>query len=117
MENKEKSPETTNLENMTAAFDAMSKYAFWVGVQRGVMSCMNTIMLRYTGMSMEDYQKKMVKTQVHSMAPVSQIVNMLAQVLKECSIMAQIVEADAQKAAANENNPKEEPKPKVIIDE
>lgn len=103
MENKDKSPETVNLEQLTATFDAMSKYAFWVGVQRGIMSSMNTVMMKYVGMTMEDYTKRMVKPQVHQMAHVGQVVNLLSNLLKETNVMMQWAEADAQKQAQNES--------------
>lgn len=103
MENKDTSQETVNLEQLTATFDAMSKYAFWVGVQRGVMSSMNTIMMKYVGMTMEDYSKRMVKPQLHQMAHVGQVTNLLASLLKETNMMMQWAEADAQKQMKNES--------------
>lgn len=102
MEKEQEKSQTVELEKLIASFDAMSKFAFWTGTQRGVMSSMNTIMLKYVGMSMEEYQKRMVKPQIHAMIPISQVINLLAGLLKEIGIAIEAAEMLAKQQAEKE---------------
>lgn len=101
MTNEVKLENDTNVQ-LAQAMDAMSKWSFYLGIERGLKMAMNTIMLKYVGMSMEQYSKAAFKPQVHQMAAVSQIINMLAAGLQEVDNLTKIAEGEAQKAAEEE---------------
>lgn len=90
------------LQQMVDAWSAMNKYAFYTGVQRGLMSAMNVIFLKYVGMSFESYTKAAFKPQIHQMAPVSTIVTMLANGLKEIDDLLNLAMTEAQKDVEKE---------------
>lgn len=95
------------LQQMVDAWSAMNKYAFYTGVQRGLMSAMNVIFLKYVGMSFEAYTKAAFKPQIHQMASVSTIVTMLANGLKEIDDLLKLAMTDAKAEVEKEGEKNE----------
>lgn len=74
--------QSQELQKLVEAWSAMQKYAFYVGCQRGVMSAMNTICLRFGGISFEDYTKAAFKPQLNQMFTCGQAMQLLGSLLK-----------------------------------
>lgn len=108
MENKKN--ETENLQDLVSTWNALQRYGFYVGVQRGVMSSMNTICLRFGGISFEDYIKAAFKPQLNQMMTVGQIMQLLGGLLKSVDELINAAMADAkqeleaEKGESNEKN-------------
>lgn len=94
--------QAAELQQMVDAWSAMNRFAFYTGVQRGLMSAMNVIFLKYVGMSFEAYTKAAFKPQVHQMASVGTIITLLANGLKEIDDLIKLAMSDAQKDVENE---------------
>lgn len=94
--------QAAELQKLVEAWSNMNKYAFYTGVQRGLMSAMNVIFLKYVGMSFEAYTKAAFKPQVHQMASVGTIVTLLANGLKEIDDLIKLAMTEAQKDVENE---------------
>lgn len=90
------------LQQMVDAWSAMNRFAFYTGVQRGLMSAMNVIFLKYVGMSFESYTKAAFKPQVHQMASVGSIITLLANGMKEVDELLKLASAEAQKDVEKE---------------
>lgn len=74
--------QSQELQKLVEAWSAMQKYAFYVGTSRGVLSCLNTLCLRFGGMSFEDYTKAAFKPQLNQMLTLSQAMQLLGSLLK-----------------------------------
>ena len=99
--------QAAELQQMVDAWSAMNRFAFYTGVQRGLMSAMNIIFLKYVGMSFESYTKAAFKPQVHQMASVGSIITLLANGMKEVDELLKLATAEAQKdVEKGENNEK-----------
>ena len=95
------------LQKLVDTWSAMNRFAFYTGVQRGLMSAMNIIFLKYVGMSFESYTKAAFKPQVHQMASVGSIITLLANGMKEVDELLKLATAEAQKdVEKGENNEK-----------
>lgn len=99
------------LQQMVDAWSAMNRFAFYTGVQRGLMSAMNVIFLKYVGMSFESYTKAAFKPQVHQMASVGSIITLLANGMKEVDELLKLASAEAQKDIQ-----KEKENEKTVVD-
>lgn len=94
--------QSQDLQKLVDTWSAMNKYAFYTGVQRGLMSAMNVIFLKYVGMSFESYTRAAFKPQIHQMASVSTIITMLANGLKEIDGLLKLAMSEAQKDVEKE---------------
>lgn len=101
MEEK-KTNQAEELQKLVDTWSAMNKFAFYTGVQRGLMSAMNVIFLKYVGMSFESYTKAAFKPQVHQMASVGSIITLLANGMKEVDELLKLATAEAQKDVEKE---------------
>ena len=98
---KEKN-QAAELQQMVDAWSALQKYAFYTGCSRGVLSSLNTICLKYIGMSFEQYQKALIKPQLNTMVPVSQCMTLLLNLLKSINELVNLAMSDAQKEVEQE---------------
>lgn len=100
--------QAAELQKLVDTWSAMNRFAFYTGVQRGLMSAMNIIFLKYVGMSFESYTKAAFKPQVHQMASVGSIITLLANGMKEVDELLKLATAEAQKdvekGESNEKN-------------
>ena len=55
------------------AMSAMERYALYVGIQRGIMMVLNTLMVKYMNMDFQAYQKLAIKPQIHAIAPLGKV--------------------------------------------
>jgi len=108
------SPEVELATGLVKELDIMQKYAFYIGLQRGIMMCINTTMLKYIGKSFAEYEKLKVKPQIHAVAPVTTIITIMVNILRETEIIASMARQNAEKAANEEVTP-EEPKKEVLV--
>ena len=99
---KKKTNQAEELQKLVDTWSAMNKFAFYTGVQRGLMSAMNVIFLKYVGMSFESYTKAAFKPQVHQMASVGSIITLLANGMKEVDELLKLATAEAQKDVEKE---------------
>lgn len=96
------------LQQMVDAWTALQKYSFYVGCQRGVMSSMNTVCLRFAGMSFEDYTKAAFKPQLNQMMTAGQIMQLLGGLLKSIDDLIKMAMADAKAEVEKEGEKNEE---------
>lgn len=94
--------QSKELQKLVETWSAMNKFAFYTGIQRGLMSAMNVIFLKYVGMSFESYTKAAFKPQVHQMASVGSIITLLANGMKEVDELLKLATAEAQKDVEKE---------------
>lgn len=99
------------LQQMVDAWNNIQKYAFYVGCQRGVMSSMNTVCLRFAGMTFEDYTKAAFKPQLNQMMTVGQIMQLLGGLLKSIDDLVKLAMSEAQKDVQ-----KEKENEKTVVD-
>lgn len=99
------------LQQMVDAWSALQRYAFYVGTSRGVLSSLNTICLKYIGMSFEQYQKALVKPQLNTMISVSQCMALLLNLLKSIDELVNAAMTEAQKDVQ-----KEKENEKTVVD-
>ena len=102
--------QAAELQKLVDTWSAMNRFAFYTGVQRGLMSAMNVIFLKYVGMSFEAYTKAAFKPQVHQMASVGTIVTLLANGLKEIDDLIKLAMTEAQKDVQKEKENEENTK-------
>lgn len=103
---KEKN-QAAELQELVNAWSAMQKYAFYVGTQRGIMSSMNTVCLRFAGMSFEDYTKAAFKPQLNQMMTVGQIMQLLGGLLKSIDDLIKLAMAEAKQEVEKEGEKNE----------
>ena len=103
MEEK-KTNQAEELQKMVEAWGAMQKYAFYVGTSRGVLSCLNTLCLRFGGMSFEEYCKRMVKPQLNQMLTLSQALQLLGSLLQSINELIKLAESEAKQEVTKEEN-------------
>lgn len=98
------------LQQMVDAWSSLQRYAFYVGCSRGVLSSLNTLCLRFGGMSFESYMKAAFKPQLNQMLTLGQAMQLLGSLLKSIDelVNAAMTEAqqDVQKEKENEENTK-----------
>lgn len=103
---KEKN-QAAELQELVNAWSAMQKYSFYVGCQRGIMSSMNTVCLRFAGMSFEDYTKAAFKPQLNQMMTVGQIMQLLGGLLKSIDDLIKLAMAEAKQEVEKEGEKNE----------
>ena len=102
--------QAAELQKLVDTWSAMQKYAFYVGTQRGVLSAINTLCLRFAGLTFEEYTKKMIKPQLNNMLSVGQAIQLLAGLLSSINELINAAMADAKQELEQEkgeNNEKE----------
>ena len=95
MENKKN--ETENLQDLVSTWNALQRYGFYVGCQRGILSSINTICLRFAGLTFENYTKRMIKPQLNQMMTCGQCITLLAGLLDSVGKLVDVAMAEAQK--------------------
>ena len=103
MEEK-KTNQAEELQKLVDTWSAMQKYAFYVGTSRGVLSCLNTLCLRFGGMSFEEYCKRMVKPQLTQMLTLSQALQLLGSLLQSINELIKLAESEAKLEVTKEEN-------------
>ena len=98
------------LQQMVDAWSAMNKYAFYTGTARGVLSAMNSLCLRFGGMSFEQYTKAAFKPQLNQMLSLSQALQLLGSLLKSIEELVNVAMAEAQKDVNKEKENEENTK-------
>lgn len=102
--------QSQELQKIVEAWGAMQKYAFYVGTSRGVLSCLNTLCLRFGGMSFEEYCKRMVKPQLNQMLTLSQALQLLGSLLQSINELINLAESEAKQEVAKEGEQNEKDK-------
>lgn len=100
MENKKN--ETDNLQDLVSTWNALQRYGFYVGCQRGILSSINTICLRFAGLTFEDYTKRMIKPQLNQMMTCGQCITLLAGLLDSVGKLVDAAMAEAQQDVQKE---------------
>ena len=95
MEEK-KTNQAEELQKLVEAWGSMNRYAFYTGVQRGVLSSMNTICLRFGGMTFEDYTKAAFKPQLNKMLTCGQAMQLLGGLLASINELIKVAEQEAK---------------------
>ena len=103
---EEKNTQAQELQQMVDAWGALQKYSFYVGCQRGILSSINTICLRFAGMSFEDYTKAAFKPQLNQMVTVGQTMQLLAGLLKSIEELVNFAMTEAKAETEKENGEK-----------
>ena len=107
---EEKNTQAQELQQMVDTWSAMNKYSFYVGTQRGILSSINTICLRFAGISFDEYTKKMIKPQLNQLFTTGQAIQLLAGLLNSVNELIVLAEKDAkqeiEKEKENEENTK-----------
>lgn len=104
---EDKKDQAQQLQEMVNAWSALQKYSFYVGCQRGIMSSMNTVCLRFAGMSFEDYTKAAFKPQLNQMMTVGQIMQLLGGLLKSIDDLIKLAMAEAKQEVEKEGEKNE----------
>lgn len=108
--------QAAELQQMVEAWSALQKYAFYVGTQRGILSAMNTICLRFGGMTFEDYTKAAFKPQLNQMMTVGQIMQLLGGLLKSIDDLIKLAMTEAQKDVQKEKENEENKSDNKLVD-
>lgn len=101
--------QAAELQELVNAWSALQRYGFYVGCQRGILSSINTICLRFAGLTFEDYTKRMIKPQLNQMMTCGQCITLLAGLLDSVGKLVNAAMADAKQeleAEKGENNEK-----------
>ena len=101
MEEK-KTNQAEELQKLVNTWGAMQRYAFYTGVQRGVLSSMNTLCLRFGGMTFEDYTKTAFKPQLNQMFTTGQAMQLLGGLLSSINELIKVAEAEAKQEVEKE---------------
>lgn len=99
------------LQQMVDAWSALQRYAFYVGVQRGILSSLNTLCLRFGGMTFESYMKAAFKPQLNQMFTLQQSLQLLGSLLKSIDELV-----NAAMAEAKQDVNKEKENEKTMVD-
>lgn len=102
--------QAAELQELVNAWSALQRYGFYVGCQRGILSSINTICLRFAGLTFEDYTKRMIKPQLNQMMTCGQCITLLAGLLDSVGKLVNAAMADAKQeleAEKGENNEKD----------
>lgn len=95
--------QSQELQKLVEAWGAMQRFAFYTGVQRGVLSSMNTLCLRFGGMSFEDYTKAAFKPQLNQMFTTGQAMQLLGGLLASINELIKVAEMEAKQEVEKEN--------------
>ena len=93
---EEKNTQAQELQQMVDAWSAMNRYAFYTGTSRGVLSSMNSLCLRFGGMTFEEYTKAAFKPQLNQMLTLGQALQLLGSLLKSIEELVNAAMAEAQ---------------------
>ena len=96
--------QSQELQKLVETWGAMNKYSFYVGTQRGILSSINTICLRFAGMSFDEYTKKMIKPQLNQLFTTGQAIQLLAGLLNSVNELIALAEQEAKKEIEKEKN-------------
>lgn len=94
--------QAAELQQMVDAWSAMNKYSFYVGTQRGILSSINTICLRFAGISFDEYTKKMIKPQLNQLFTTGQVIQLLAGLLNSVNELIALAEQEAKQEVEKE---------------
>lgn len=95
--------QSQELQKLVETWGAMQRFAFYTGVQRGVLSSMNTLCLRFSGMSFEDYTKAAFKPQLNQMFTTGQAMQLLGGLLSSINELIKLAESEAKQEVEKEN--------------
>lgn len=98
------------LQQMVDTWSAMNRYAFYTGTSRGVLSAMNSLCLRFGGMTFEEYTKAAFKPQLNQMFTLAQALQLLGSLLKSIEELVNAAMAEAQKDVNKEKENEENTK-------
>ena len=101
MEEK-KTNQAEELQKLVDTWGAMQRYAFYTGVQRGVLSSMNTLCLRFGGISFEEYTKAAFKPQLNQIFTTGQAMQLLGGLLGSINELIKIAESEAKQEVEKE---------------
>ena len=99
------------LQQMVDTWSAMNRYAFYTGTSRGVLSSMNSLCLRFGGMTFEQYTKAVFKPQLNQMLTLGQALQLLGSLLKSIEELV-----NAAMAEARQDVNKEKENEKTVVD-
>lgn len=94
--------QSQELQKLVETWGAMQRFAFYTGVQRGVLSSMNTICLRFGGMTFEDYTKAAFKPQLNQMFTTGQAMQLLGGLLGSINELIALAETEAKQEVEKE---------------
>lgn len=95
--------QSQELQKLVETWGSMNRYSFFVGCQRGVMSSLNTICLRFAGISFENYCKAAFKPQLNQMFTCRQAMELLGGLLASINELIKVAEQEAKKEMEKEN--------------
>ena len=101
--------QSNELQKLVETWGAMQRFAFYTGVQRGVLSSMNTLCLRFGGMSFEDYTKAAFKPQLNQMFTTGQAMQLLGGLLSSINELIKVAEAEAKQEVEKEGEQNDKP--------
>ena len=107
---EEKNTQAQELQQMVDTWSAMNRYAFYTGTSRGVLSAMNSLCLRFGGLTFEEYTKAAFKPQLNQMFTLGQALQLLGSLLKSIEDLVNMAMADAQKDVNKEKENEENTK-------
>ena len=107
---EEKNTQAQELQQMVDTWSAMNRYAFYTGTSRGVLSAMNSLCLRFGGLTCEEYTKAAFKPQLNQMFTLGQALQLLGSLLKSIEDLVNMAMADAQKDVNKEKENEENTK-------
>ena len=102
MEEK-KTNQAEELQKLVEAWGSMNRYAFYTGIQRGVLSSMNSLCLRFSGITFEAYTKAAFKPQLNQMFTCRQAMELLGGLLGSINELIKVAEMEAKKEVEKEN--------------
>ena len=94
--------QAAELQKLVDTWGAMQRYAFYTGVQRGVLSSMNTLCLRFGGISFEEYTKAAFKPQLNQIFTTGQAMQLLGGLLGSINELIKIAESEAKQEVEKE---------------
>ena len=94
--------QSQELQKLVEAWGSMNRYAFYTGVQRGVLSSMNCLCLRFGGMTFESYTKAAFKPQLNQMLTCGQAMQLLGGLLGSINELIKVAEMEAKKEVEKE---------------
>ena len=95
------------LQKMVDAWSSMNRYSFYVGTSRGILSAMNSLCLRFGGMTFEEYTKAAFKPQLNQMFTLGQALQLLGSLLKSIDELVNAAMAEAQQDVNKEKENEE----------
>ena len=95
--------QSQELQKLVETWGAMQRFAFYTGVQRGVLSSMNCLCLRFGGMTFESYTKAAFKPQLNQMLTCGQAMQLLGGLLASINELIKVAEQEAKQEVEKEN--------------